>query len=472
MDSPPPEQQLDSALSDQLQAQQAAFNADPLPSLTTRLAWLKRLRTALVEEQGALIDAVSSDFGNRSRDETLFAEILPSLQSIDHACKHLRDWMKPSRRRLGIAFQPGSAQVFYQPLGVVGVIVPWNYPIFLSVGPLIGALAAGNRVMIKMSEATPATSQLMKELLAKAFPEDQVAVVLGEADVGAAFSRLPFDHLLFTGATSIARHIMHAAAENLTPVTLELGGKSPAIVSATVPLTVAAERIAFGKTMNAGQTCVAPDYVLVPQDRVQDFIAAYRRVIRTFYPEMADNPDYTSIINPRQLARLHSYLEDAQAKGAGLLPLFAEGQDRRLPHTLLLDVTDDMLVMQDEIFGPLLPIVPYQRIDDAIAYVNARPRPLALYYFGYDKDEQQQVLARTHSGGVGLNETLLHVAVCDLPFGGIGPSGMGHYHGHEGFLTFSKAKGVLRKPRFNATRVLYPPYGSALQKWLRKLLIR
>ena len=472
MDSPSPAQQHNVALSALLKTQQSAFTKDPLPSLVTRLTWLKRLRAVLVEGQEALIDAVNSDFGNRSRDETLFAEILPSLQSIDHACRHLRGWMKPSRRRLGIAFQPGSAQVFYQPLGVVGVIVPWNYPIFLSIGPLLGALAAGNRAMIKMSEATPATSQLMKELLAKAFPEDQVAVVLGEADVGAAFSRLPFDHLLFTGATSIARHIMHAAADNLTPVTLELGGKSPAIVSATVPLADAAERIAFGKTMNAGQTCVAPDYVLVPEDRVQDFITAYRRVIRTFYPEMTDNPDYTSIINPRQLARLNSYLEDAQAKGAGLLPLFAESQDRRLPHTLLLNVTDDMLVMQDEIFGPLLPIVPYLRIDDAIAYINARPRPLALYYFGYDKDEQQQVLARTHSGGVGLNETLLHVAVCDLPFGGIGPSGMGHYHGHEGFLTFSKAKGVLRKPRFNATRVLYPPYGSVLHKWLRKLLIR
>ena len=247
-----------------LQAQQLAFMAAPMSSLEARLDALKRLRAALVAQQEALIGAVSEDFGNRSADETLFAELLPSLQSIDHACKHLRRWMKPSRRPLGIAFQPGSAQVVYQPLGVVGVIVPWNYPVFLAIGPLIGALAAGNRVMIKMSESTPATSQLIKELLASVFPQEQVAVVLGEADVGAAFSRLPFDHLLFTGATSIGRHILHAAADNLTPVTLELGGKSPAIVSATVPLEDAAERIAFGKTMNAGQTCVAPDYVLVP----------------------------------------------------------------------------------------------------------------------------------------------------------------------------------------------------------------
>src|SRR5690554_2689308 len=278
------------ALETLLARQRAAFLADPMPSVAARRGWLKALRQALVEQQHALTSAVSGDFGNRSRDETLFAEILPCLQSIDHVTRHLRRWMKPSRRPLGIAFQPGSAQVVYQPLGVVGVIVPWNYPIFLALGPLIGALAAGNRVMIKMSEATPATSQRMKELLAHAFPEDQVAVVLGEADVGAAFSRLPFDHLLFTGATSIARHIMHAAADNLTPVTLELGGKSPAIVSGSVALDDAAERIAFGKTMNAGQTCVAPDYVLVPEDRVEAFVEAYRRVIGRFYPQLADTP--------------------------------------------------------------------------------------------------------------------------------------------------------------------------------------
>ena len=391
-DGTSPYSPLDTQLAELLHCQRLAFQAAPMPALESRLDLLKRLRAALVAEQQALIEAVSRDFGNRSRDETLFAELLPSLQSIDHVSKHLRRWMKPSRRPLGIAFQPGSAQVLYQPLGVVGVIVPWNYPIFLAMGPLIGALAAGHRVMIKMSESTPATSQLVKELLARTFPEDQVAVVLGEAEVGAAFSRLPFDHLLFTGATSVGRHILHAAADNLTPVTLELGGKSPAIVSATVPLDDAAERIAFGKTMNAGQTCVAPDYVLVPESRLDDFVAAYRRVVNRFYPPAPANPDYTSIINPRQLARLQHYIEDAQAKGARVIPLLAEGQDRRLPPTLLLDVTDDMLVMQDEIFGPLLPVVPYRSIDDAIAQVNARPRPLALYYFGYDRVEQQKVL--------------------------------------------------------------------------------
>src|SRR5690554_4688882 len=460
------------ALTQLFAAQKEAFHAAPFPAAQKRIENLEKLRLALLEHQENLIQAIQQDFGRRSADETRLAELLPSVEGIRYAQKRVKRWMRPSKRKVGAAFQPASAQVVYQPLGVVGVIVPWNYPLFLAIGPLVGALAAGNRVMIKMSESTPETSQLVRDLLARVFPEDQVAVVLGEADVGAAFARLPFDHLLFTGATSIGRHILHAAADNLTPVTLELGGKSPAIVSRDVPLEDAAERIAFGKTMNAGQTCVAHDYVLVPRDRIEGFVEAYRRVIQRFYPQLADNPDYTSIINARQQARLYSYLEDARARGARVVPLFSEGQDRRLPHTLLLDVNDDMRVMQDEIFGPLLPVVPYAHIDEAIAYINARPRPLALYYFGYDRQEQQRVIARTHSGGVGINETLLHVAVCDLPFGGIGPSGMGHYHGHEGFLTFSKAKAVLRKPRLNATRVLYPPYGRTMQKLLRRLLIR
>jgi coniferyl-aldehyde dehydrogenase len=290
--------------------------------------------------------------------------------------------------------------------------------------------------------------------------------------VGVAFSRQPFDHLLFTGATSIGKHVMRAAAENLTPVTLELGGKSPAIVSTEVPLRDAAERIAFGKTMNAGQTCVAPDYVLVPEDRVEGFVEAYRQAVQGFYPQLKDNPDYTAIINERQLGRLNGYLADAEAKGARLVPLFSEAQGRRLPHTLVLNATDEMKLMQEEIFGPLLPIVPYRRLEDAFAYINDRPRPLALYYFGYNRGEQQRVLHETHSGGVCLNDTLLHVAQDDMPFGGIGPSGMGHYHGHEGFLTFSKAKGVFIKQRFNAAKMIYPPYGKAIQKLVYKLFVR
>lgn len=456
----------------QFQAQRAAYAANPMPPAAQRQQWLKALRDLLSAERQALIDAIGADFSHRSADETLLAELMPSLHGIHYASRHLKSWMKPSRRKVGVAFQPASAKVVYQPLGVVGVIVPWNYPLYLAVGPMVGALAAGNRVMLKLSESTPATGLLLKELLARIFPEDLVCVVLGEADVGVAFSRLPFDHLLFTGSTSVGRHVMRAAAENLTPVTLELGGKSPAIVSSDVPLKDAAERIAFGKTLNAGQTCVAPDYVLVPEDRVGAFVEAYRQAVKGFYPTLADNADYTAIINERQLARLNSYVSDATSKGALLIPLFEQGQGRRMPHSVLLNVSDEMTVMQDEIFGPLLPIVPYRDLEQAFAYINQRPRPLALYYFGYDKREQHRVLHETHSGGVCLNDTLLHVAQDDMPFGGIGPSGMGHYHGHEGFLTFSKAKGVLIKQRFNAARLIYPPYGTSIQKLIQKLFIR
>ncbi|MNI29516.1 Coniferyl aldehyde dehydrogenase [compost metagenome] len=453
-------------------AQRAAYAANPTPSAAQRQQWLKALRELLSAERQALIEAISQDFSHRSADETLLAELMPSLHGIHYASRHLNGWMKPSRRKVGMAFQPAAAKVVYQPLGVVGVIVPWNYPLYLAIGPLVGALAAGNRVMLKLSESTPATGLLLKELLGRIFPEDLVGVVLGEADIGVAFSRLRFDHLLFTGATSIGKHVMRAAAENLTPVTLELGGKSPAIVSRDVPLKDAAERIAFGKTLNAGQTCVAPDYVLVPEDRVGSFVEAYRQAVRGFYPTLADNPDYTAIINDRQLARLSGYISDATSKGALLIPLFDQGQGRRMNHSLLLNVSDDMVVMQDEIFGPLLPIVPYTDLDEAFAYINQRPRPLALYYFGYDKREQNRVLHETHSGGVCLNDTLLHVAQDDMPFGGIGASGMGHYHGHEGFLTFSKAKGVLIKQRFNAAKLVYPPYGKSIQKLIQKLFIR
>ncbi|MFR0689350.1 coniferyl aldehyde dehydrogenase [Enterobacterales bacterium AE_CKDN230030158-1A_HGKHYDSX7] len=465
-------QQQISQLETLLERQRQAYRANPMPDAGQRIQWLKSLANLLVTEQKAIIDAINRDFSNRSADETLLAEVMPSLHGVHYAAKRVKKWMKPSRRSVGMQFMPASAKVIYQPLGVVGVIVPWNYPLFLAIGPLTGALAAGNRVMIKMSESTPESARVLKELLGKVFPEDLVAVVQGEVDVGVAFSKLPFDHLLFTGATSVGKHVMRAAAENLTPVTLELGGKSPAIVSASVPMKDAAERIAFGKSLNAGQTCVAPDYVLVPQNRVDEFVESYRQVVQGFFPKLENNPDYTAIINERQLSRLNGYLADAQARGATVVPLFPQAQGRRLPQALVLNVTDEMKIMQEEIFGPLLPVIPYQNLDQALSYINERDRPLALYYFGYDKREQDHVLAQTHSGGVCLNDTLLHVAQDDMPFGGVGPSGMGHYHGHEGFLTFSKAKGVFSKPRFNAARVIYPPYGKSLQKLVYKLFIR
>ncbi|MES2868857.1 MAG: coniferyl aldehyde dehydrogenase [Pseudomonadota bacterium] len=463
---------LPSDLQSLLDKQRQAYATHPLPPLAQRQQWLKSLRRLLSDEREVLIDAISQDFSHRSPDETLFAELMPSLHGIDYTLRHLKRWMKPSRRNVGVMFQPASAQVVYQPLGVVGIIVPWNYPVYLAIGPLIGALAAGNRVMLKLSEFTPATGHLLKDLLGRIFPEDMVAVVLGEADVAVEFSGLAFDHLLFTGSTHVGKLVMRAAAENLTPVTLELGGKSPAIVSVDVPLKDAAQRIAWGKTLNAGQTCIAPDYVLVPQERVEGFVDAYRQAIHSFYPTLIDNPDYSAIINQRQMARLEHLQTDATLKGARLIPLYEQGQGQRMPHALVLDVNDDMQIMQDEIFGPLLPIVAYTDLDQALAYINARPRPLALYYFGYDKREQQRVIQLTHSGGVCINETLLHVAIDDLPFGGVGHSGMGHYHGHEGFLTFSKAKGVLIKQRWNSSLMIYPPYGRQLVRLIQKLFIR
>ena len=451
-----------------------AFAANPMPAAAQRRQWLKSLREALLAEQETLIATIDADFSGRSRDETLIAELMPSVLGLRDAEKQLGRWMRASRRKVGLAFQPASARVEYQPLGVVGIIVPWNYPLFLAIGPLTGALAAGNRVMLKLSESTPASGQAIKDLLERVFPNDLVSVVLGEVEVGQAFARLPFDHLLFTGATSVGRHVMLAAAQNLTPVTLELGGKSPAIVSTDVSLDTAAERIAFGKTLNAGQTCVAPDYVLVPRARLQAFSEAYREAVHRLYPRIADNNDYSAIINPRQWQRLQHLLDDARRKGAEVIDLYPgeAPQGRRLPPHLLLGVNDGMQVMQDEIFGPLLPLVPYDHLDEALDYINQRPRPLALYYFGYDRAEQRRVLQHSHSGGVCLNDTLLHVAQDDLPFGGIGPSGMGHYHGHDGFLTFSKAKAVLAKQRLNAARLIYPPYGKALQRLVYKLFIR
>ncbi|MHA6198398.1 coniferyl aldehyde dehydrogenase [Pseudomonas wadenswilerensis] len=454
--------------------QRAAFARLPMPPLAQRRQWLKSLRQALVARQDELIAAIDQDFNGRSADETRLAELLPSVQGLIHAEKHLAGWMKPRRRAVGLAFQPASARVEFQPLGVVGVIVPWNYPLFLAIGPLTGALAAGNRVMLKLSEATPASGQALKALLESVFPSDMVSVVLGEAEVGQAFSRLPFDHLLFTGATSIGREVMRAAADNLTPVTLELGGKSPAIVSASVPLGDAAERIAFGKTLNAGQTCVAPDYALVPKDRLDDFVEAYANAVHRLYPDINANPDYTAIINARHLARLQDYLDDANLQGAGIKRLSSAQTihgSRLAPH-VLWNVSDRMQVMQNEIFGPLLPVVPYDHIDEAIAYVNQRPRPLALYYFGYERDEQRLVLDNTHSGGACVNDTLLHVAQDDLPFGGVGPSGMGHYHGYEGFQTFSHTKSVLAKQRLNLARLVYPPYGKRLQHLVYRFFIR
>lgn len=452
---------------------QEAFNQQRMPSRKLRQFWLDNLCKLLIDNQNAIIEAINNDFGNRSKDETLLAELMPSVQNIHYCKKNLKRWMRPQKRNVGLAFQPAKARVMYQPLGVVGIIVPWNYPLFLAIGPLACALAAGNRVMLKMSEYTPAFSALFKSLIERYFPADLVRVETGDASIAAEFSTLPFAHLLFTGSTAVGYHVMRAAAENLTPVTLELGGKSPAIIGHDMPMPEIMQRLLFGKTMNAGQTCVAPDYVLVPSSRIDEFIAQAKITFSHLFPSITDNADYTSIINERHLARLQDYLDDAISKGGVVIPLGQnEKDDRRMPLHLILQVNDDMRVMQDEIFGPILPVLSYNSLDQALSYIQERPKPLALYYFGYQKTQQHYVLEQTLAGGVCINDTLSHVAQEDLPFGGVGASGMGHYHGHEGFLTFSKAKPVFSKQRFNGAKVIYPPYGGFILKMVYRLFIR
>lgn len=452
--------------------QKQSFAAQPYPSYEQRKASLQKLSRMILDHQDEIAAAISQDFSNRSSDETRLFEVMTSLNGIKHSLKHLKKWMKPSKREVGILFQPASAYVMYQPVGVVGVIAPWNYPLFLAVGPLAQALAAGNHVMLKMSEFTPVFSALFQRLIAENYAQSDVSVITGGVQIAQEFTRLPFDHLLFTGATSIAKHVLHAAADHLTPVTLELGGKSPSIVAVDADLQESARRIAFGKTMNAGQTCVAPDYALVHKSQQDAFIKAYFDVIQQFYPDsIQSNPDYTAIVNEAQFERLQRYLIDAQQQGAALIQI-EEGDGRRMPHAVVTNVKDSMQLMQHEIFGPILPIVTYEHIDEAIAYINARERPLALYYFGYNKDEQQKVLHATHSGGVCLNETLMTAGMEDMPFGGIGSSGMGHYHGHEGFKTFSHAKSVFVRPKFSLMKLIYPPYGTSIQQLLYRLFIR
>jgi coniferyl-aldehyde dehydrogenase len=384
--------------------------------------------------------------------------------------------MRPDRRRVGLIFQPARAKVLYQPLGVVGVISPWNYPVYLTIGPLTAALAAGNRVMIKASEYTPNTTQILREMIAGQFTEDHVSVVTGDANVAAAFSRLHFDHLLFTGATAVGRHVMHAAADNLTPVTLELGGKSPALVAPDYPVETAAQRIAFGKCFNAGQTCIAPDYLLCSEKRADAFVRAFSTAVARMYPSMAANPDYTAIANQRQFDRLSGHLADARQKGGRLVEINpsveAFSDTRKMPVWLILEPTRAMTVMQEEIFGPILPIITYRHLSEAIEDVNSRPRPLAFYYFDANRNRVQTVLDQTRSGGVCINDTLAHVAQENLPFGGIGDSGMGAYHGEAGFLTFSKARSVFERGRFNGTRLAWPPYGHRIHRWLYRFLLR
>jgi coniferyl-aldehyde dehydrogenase len=457
-----------------LSRMRAAERNQRAPNYDQRVAGLERLERTLLSRQGSVVAAISQDFGNRSRHESLVGEVLGVLSGIRHTRAHLRDWMEREERDVNWVFAPSTAEVIPQPLGVVGIISPWNYPVLLSLSPLVSALSAGNRVMIKPSELAPETAALLGDLLAEAFPDDQVAVLTGGRDVGEAFSHLPFDHLLFTGSTRVGKLVMRAASENLVPVTLELGGKSPAVVSADFPLSTAADRIMAGKLFNAGQTCIAPDYALVPGDVRDRFVEACRASVAKMYPTLERNPDYTTIINDDHLARLARCVDDAKARGATVVECNPASEmftgTRKMAPTLVLGATEDMLLIQEEIFGPVLPVLTYGRLDEAIAYVNDHPRPLALYVFSHHRATVERFLSETTSGAVTVNETLLHCMQDDLPFGGVGPSGMGHYHGREGFETFTKKKPVFRHARLSARGLLLPPYGRAADGVLRVLV--
>lgn len=459
-----------------LDAQKSAYLQSPAPTYQERSDKLKRLKTALIDHQSKLVDALNQDYGHRPELDSMIGDILPCVMNISYTLKRLKKWMKPQRRSAGLLLSPATVRVEYQPLGVVGIMVPWNFPIMLSIGPLITAIAAGNRAMIKFSEFTPHTNAALITMLNEVFSQDEVASIEGEADVAAKFSALAFDHLMFTGSTAVGRHVMRAAADNLTPVTLELGGKSPVIVAPDMPIATAVERLIYGKCLNAGQICVAPDYVLCPKDKIADFIAQYQRQFQKMYGSSNDRADYANIVNESQHARLMSWLDDAKEKGATIVSANEQPIDRasrNLATQLVTGANDDMLLMQQEIFGPILPILPYDELEQAISYINERPRPLALYIMSLDKPTQTRILQHTHSGGVCINDVVFHVAAEDAPFGGVGASGMGHYHGKEGFLTFSKAKTVLaRGGSLNTGKLVHPPYGNFIQRMLLKVFLR
>ncbi len=463
-----------------LELQRASFTSAMPEAMAIRRDRIDRAIALLVDHAEAFAKAVSADFGHRSREQTLMTDIMPSISAMKHARKHFESWAKGEKRKptFPLSLLGAKAEVVFQPKGVIGVVAPWNFPVGMVMVPMAGILAAGNRAMIKPSEFTEAVSALFAQVVPEYFAPEEMAVFTGGPDVGMAFSKLAFDHLIFTGATGVGRHIMRAAADNLVPVTLELGGKSPTIIGRSADQKKAGDRIALGKMMNAGQICLAPDYLLVAQDQETDIIEAVKAGVAAQYPTLLANDDYTSVVNGRNYDRLQGYLADAKAKGAELIEVNPAGEDfagsngNKMPLTIVRNVNDNMKVMQEEIFGPILPVMTYNAVDEAIDYVNAHDRPLGLYYFGKDKAEEGRVLARTISGGVTVNDVVFHNAMEDLPFGGIGPSGMGNYHGADGFKTFSHMRAVYRQTGIDVAAIagFKAPYGKAAAKTLAKEL--
>jgi coniferyl-aldehyde dehydrogenase len=455
-----------------LAIQRQAAADDGAPDLAQRLAALTALDGLIRTNKDAFATAISADFGNRAHPETMLAEVIPLLAAIRYTKRHLAHWMKPDRRQVSVNAQPGRAWVMHQPLGCVAIIAPWNYPLFLTIGPLVDALAAGNRAILKPSELAPRFSALLARLIAEAFDPALLTTVLGGAEMAKAVCALPLDHLVFTGSTRVGRMVARAAAENLVPVTLELGGKSPAILCADYNANAAARTLATAKFFNAGQTCIAPDYALVPHAKAESFATALLARARTMFPKVAGNPDYTAIISDQHYARLQTLLKDAESAGATVHRLEDAPSERRFGATIVLNPPLDGALMQEEIFGPILPVVGYHHLSDAIAFVNARPRPLALYPFTHDKAVQTAILEQTLSGGVAINSALMQCIQDDLPFGGVGPSGMGAYHGRDGFQRLSHARAVYEAGRISGFNLLAPPYGLKMRLALKMMLSR
>lgn len=452
-------------------AQRRAFQANPNPSAGERRANLGLVCDVLRDHADDIARAISADFGHRSHHETRLLEIFPTLEEAKHARRNVGRWMKSERVRTGLWFRPGRSRIVKQPLGVVGIVAPWNYPIILSVGPLIAALAAGNRAMIKMSELSPSTGALLAELFGQRMDNNLVAFINGGVDVAKAMCAKPFDHLLFTGSTPVGRSVMQAASANLTPVTLELGGKSPAIIAPGYSAEKAARRVMLGKCLNAGQTCIAPDYVLLPRAELPAFRDAAIRIVAEFYPSGTAGDDYTSIVSDQHLHRLLDWVREASASGARIDRVGADDiRARKMAPTIVSDVSLDLRVMQEEIFGPVLPLVPYDTLDEALRLVASKPRPLAMYYFDDDSARTERVLTTSMAGGVTVNDTMFHFAQDALPFGGVGASGMGSYHGIHGFHTFTKQKGVFFQSRVNGGTLVSPPFGGRIERLLRFMI--
>jgi coniferyl-aldehyde dehydrogenase len=470
MTQTPPEIPMRALFDAQFQASRAQIDVP----LSVRRDRLQRMRNLINTHGAALAQAVQADFGVRSPRLTEVADFLVLRALLGDLEKHLARWTKPQRVPTPLYLQPARAHIQRQPLGVVGVIGPWNYPLQLTLGPAATALAAGNRVMIKPSELTPHSSALLTKLLHESFEATELCVVQGGADVAHEFASLPFDHLLFTGSTAVGRKVAAAAAANLTPTTLELGGKSPCVIDRSVNLADAALKIAHGKLLNAGQTCIAPDYLLLPRGLEAAFEQAYGAAVQRLFPTIDGNPDYAAVLTDRHHARLHSMVSEVQARGARVVTLGQGGEaSRQLAPTLVFDAPDDSRLLQEEIFGPVLPVLLYDKLGDAVSHINARPRPLALYWFGSDTAARDQLLQQTVSGGVTVNDTLMHIAHENLPFGGVGESGWGAYHGEAGFLRFTQQKPVLVQSRFARGDLFYPPYGprfdrvmGLLKRWL------